>query len=144
MSEMFNRKGLKGLEATAWTGLCETWCDPQGNEVSESNCILEMNKSATELKYKWEHQGKEQEGKITINPDGGATFVDSMHTNNTPLILAELPNTRAMHSFEGVYNEIWGWRVIMAMRGTDPTVHGDLVVQMTNISPWGEVGGCWA
>jgi hypothetical protein len=136
---MFNRKGLQGLEGTAWTGTAETWKDPLGNEVDECNCILEINQPANEVKYRWEHQGKEQEGRIAIKPEGGATFMDSMHTNNSPLVLAELPNSRSMFCFEGPYNDVWGWRVLLTMRATDPSTHGDLVMQMVNIAPWGEV-----
>jgi len=50
------------------------------------------------------------------------------------MVCCAVPGTRAVLCVEGSYMETWGWRIALCHRA--PT--GELVLQMTNIAPWGE------
>ena len=45
-----------------------------------------------------------------------------------------MPSTWALATVQYTYMENWGWRINLCFR--EPT--GELVLQMTNIAPWGE------
>jgi len=86
-----------------------------------------------ELHYSWSYQGEAQNGKFTFS-ETGASWVDSWHQPS----LATCTNVAAakgLFTVEHVYEIDWRWRSQLSKRPD-----GNLVLQMTNITPWGEEG----
>ena len=65
----------------------------------------------------------------------GAEFRDSWHQPE-PMPCDHVDGTRALVEVRGRYGADldWGWRIGLCLRA--PT--GELVLQMTNVAPWGE------
>ena len=80
---------------------------------------------------------KPHEGSLTVT-DAGADFTDTWHQpTNMPCLRAG--RGRALLEVSGTYGAgagpDWGWTTKIALRPS-----GELVIQMTNITPWGETG----
>lgn len=123
---------LAELAGTSWTGTKELWLDRAGNDASRSECALRIDADA--LRYTWSHEGKTHEGTIVPNEDG-VTWSDSFHQKE-PVKAARIEGAwglLAYHFTWGPADEPWGWRTVVSRRPS-----GELVVQMTNITPWGE------
>lgn len=99
-----------------------------------SNCTVKITNDDA-IHYTWEREGIQHQGAIHITHKGaGGYFKDTFHTSGSEMMLAFVPNPRTLLCLEGVYQEVWGWRIAMCFRNST----GELVVQMTNIAPWGE------
>ena len=126
---------LKDLEGTRWTGKCELYLDPEGNSAVTSDCTVAVDDAV--VHYTWSHEGKEHNGTFTLR-DRGATFTDSFHS---PQPMPCEPVTRAgcllavIGSYSAGEGPRWGWLTTLSLRPTE-----ELVLQMTNITPWGEDG----
>jgi len=68
--------------------------------------------------------------------DGHITWTDSWHQSKL-VECAELPKAWGLFALHYTYaageGPDWGWRTIFSQRPT-----GELVLQMTNLTPWGE------
>lgn len=121
---------LDELVGSRWEGTSELWEDPLGDVVKKSDCTLAVKQG--EVEYTWSYEGKAHEGKLTFGADG-TTFTDSWHQQES-IAARPVDNPRSIATVEYTYMETWGWRINLCHR--DPT--GELVLQMTNIAPWGE------
>lgn len=126
---------LRDLRGSRWSGKGELWLDPLGNEAAVSDCTLVIEDAA--VRYTWSHEGKAHEGSLALR-DGGAEFTDTFHSSQ-PMQFAPFPVPGALLSLIGSYSmdggPAWGWRIALCHRPT-----GELVLQMTNVTPWGEDG----
>lgn len=123
------------LVGTRWAGRAELWLDPLGDEAQISDCALAVHESAIE--YTWSHEGAEQRGSLGLTPPG-ARFTDTFHASE-PMECVARPDAWGLVDVLGTYGPPdrppWGWRIQLSLRPTD-----ELVLQMTNITPWGEEG----
>jgi len=120
------------LAGTKWSGQGELWLDPLGNQADVCDCTIEVAKDA--IDYRWSHEGKPHTGRIALRPEG-ADFTDTFHAPTTMSFVAKAPTWCVVDLF-GTYEcggPPWGWRILLSLRPT-----GELVLQMTNIAPWGE------
>lgn len=121
------------LTGGEWTGEGELWLDPTGDEAVRFECTASSTSSA--IDYKWFHDDTQHRGRVRWTGDGG-TFQDTYHT----------PEETACRRVEGARGVVgltfdypagegpdWGWEVHVSLRPG-----GQLVVQMTNVAPWGE------
>ena len=125
-------KTLADLGGTSWAGQGELWLDPLGNEVEVSKCTLQVVDAG--IQYTWVYKDKEHQGSIELSA-AGAQFTDSWHQPES--MTCRRLEGRGLFQVEGTYgpDNDWGWRIGFCMRA--PT--GEVVLQMTNIAPWGEV-----
>lgn len=127
---------LKALSGSHWTGEAELWRDPMGDVVDRSPCTITIGDAITAehgvIHYTWSLEGTAHQGQLEIQP-GGARFTDSWHQKDGA-DCADVPAWGAMVSVRCAYAETWGWRITLCFR--EPT--GQLVLQMTNVTPWGE------
>jgi hypothetical protein len=123
---------LAELESTHWTGAAELWLDPLGDEAQRSDCTITVE--ADGIRYTWSYQGEAQEGRVVLD-DTGADFTDTWHQKE-PLRFTPVTDARGLFHVEGRYgpDADWGWRILLSHR----TPTGELVLQMTNVAPWGE------
>lgn len=123
---------LSAFEGTSWTGTAELWLDPLGDEGVSSDCTISIEKDR--VRYTWSHEGKSHQGSVTLT-EGGAEFIDSWHQPE-PMSCHDVPGAAGLFQVAGSYGpgSEWGWRTGLSFRA--PT--GELVLQMTNIAPWGE------
>lgn len=127
---------LRALVGSQWVGRNELWLDPLGDVVNACDARLRVEEGA--IHYTWSHEGKAHEGRLVLR-EGGADFVDTFHAA-TGMPLVTNPGGRALVDLSGTYYETWGWRITLSQRPNDDSteVPGALVLQMTNITPWGE------
>lgn len=126
---------LAKLTETQWMGKGELWLDPLGNRAEYFDCDLNIGNEA--IKYTWLYENETKSGSFTFN-ETGATWVDSWHQQNLVHCLY-VPNAWGIftvsHEYEVPESKNWGWRSKLSERPD-----GSLVLQMTNITPWGEEG----
>ena len=126
---------LRALQNTKWVGQGELWLDPLGNTAD--TCAVSLEVHADKITYAWSHDGKPHTGTIALR-DGGADFTDTFHSSTT-MAFTSVSSTWALVELFGTYpapeGPPWGWRITLAHRPSD-----ELVLQMTNITPWGEDG----
>ncbi|MEO1348619.1 MAG: hypothetical protein AAFW84_07445 [Cyanobacteria bacterium J06635_15] len=126
---------INEFEGSEWEGKAELWLDPEGNEVDISQCTLAINSGV--LAYTWAYEGETKTGSFTFH-DGGATWTDSWHQPE-PTHCEYLSGAWGLFTVEYSYSvpssPDWGWRSKLSQRPD-----GSLVLQMTNIAPWGEEG----
>lgn len=122
---------LLGLAGTTWKGTNELWLDPLGDEVDRSEGTIQLDEST--VRYTWLREGTTHSGKIELREDG-ADFTDSWHQTEV-MVCRRLPVVRGFFHVEGAYGPQadWAWRISLSQRPS-----GQLVLQMTNIAPWGE------
>jgi hypothetical protein len=118
---------------TTWSGESELWVDPMGNDADVSDATL--NVSADGIIYTWVYKGAEQSGELRW--DGEALqWKDSWHQPEG-VTLTLVPGhgslIAAEYSYAAGQGPDWHWRIKLAERPD-----GTLVLQMTNIAPWGE------
>jgi hypothetical protein len=125
-------KALAALDGSRWSGTGELWLDPLGDQASTSPCTFALDGPV--LRYTWSHEGAAHRGSITLE-EGGALFTDTFHQPD-PTRGALLPRAPGIFQLRYAYgpDADWGWRIALSLRA--PT--GELVLQMTNIAPWGE------
>jgi len=123
---------LAELEGTQWTGTAELWLDPLGNDVQKSDCTMTIE--PREVLYTWSHEGKEHQGSVALREDG-ADFTDTWHQPET-MRCEPVGGALGIFQVQGQYgpDSEWRWRIGLSLR----TPTGELVLQMTNIAPWGE------
>lgn len=129
---------LNELVGTKWKGSAELWLDPKGNEPSLSDC--EVSIRADGIDYTWSHEDTAHTGRIDLKGPGGS-FTDTFHSATPmPMKAPERPST-ALFDVQGVWgppDAPWGWRIWLSCRPVGDFGNGELVLQMTNITPWGE------
>lgn len=120
------------LHGTRWTGTAELWLDPLGDDVVRSDCTISVDTDA--VRYTWSHEGEAHEGSVTLSDDD-AEFTDSFHQPQ-PMMCRRLLDAGGLFQVQGEYGpeSDWRWRIGSSLR----TPTGELVLQMTNIAPWGE------
>ncbi len=120
------------LEGTSWKGTNELWLDPLGDEALRSEGTIRIE--ANVVRYTWSHEGKAHEGSFTLRADD-ADFVDTWHQAE-PMKCRRLVGAPGLFQVQGAYGpeKDWGWRTALCLRAPD----GELVLQMTNVTPWGE------
>jgi hypothetical protein len=126
---------LTGLVGSKWTGSGELWLDPEGNQADRCDCAMHFDADA--LHYTWSYEGQAKEGSFTFE-DGGASWVDSWHQTK-PAKCVDVKDDWGLFTVAHTYGDPpgppWGWRSKFSERPD-----GSLVLQMTNITPWGEDG----
>jgi len=123
---------LSDLQGSRWLGTAELWTDPLGNEAQKSDCTLAIDGDV--IRYTWKYEGAEQHGSIALR-EGGADFTDTWHQGE-PMRCRRIAAPSGLFQVRGEYgpDSDWGWRIGLSLR----TPTGELVLQMTNIAPWGE------
>ncbi len=128
-------KTIKELAGSAWTGKAELWLDPLGNESVVSDCTMAIDEAG--VTYTWSHDGKPHRGGLKVR-EGGADFTDTFHSP-TSMSCDEVPSLPGLLAVAGTYaagdGPPWRWRTTLSVRPS-----GELVLQMTNVTPWGEDG----
>ncbi|MBE9103159.1 DUF1579 family protein [filamentous cyanobacterium LEGE 07170] len=126
---------LTEFQGSEWKGKAELWLDPAGNDVDVSECTLAIKPGV--VSYTWAYEGETQTGSFTFD-DSGTTWTDSWHQPE-PVHCASLSGAwgifTVQHSYSTPSSPDWGWRSKLSQRPD-----GSLVLQMTNIAPWGEEG----
>jgi hypothetical protein len=126
---------LRELQTTTWAGRSELWLDPLGDQAIVSECTITLGDRA--IDYAWTYEGKPQAGRLALR-DGGADFTDTWHSPSV-MPCEAVAGSWALVDVEGTYaaggGPPWGWRILVCHRPSD-----ELVLQMTNIAPWGERG----
>ena len=124
------------LAGTSWKGTAELWLDPLGNVAATSECTVKVGES--EVSYTWAYEGEPHQGRLALRA-GGADFTDTFHSS-TAMPCAAVPSTWALVDVFGTYEAgdgpPWGWRIAISQRPGG----GEIVIQMTNVKPWGEDG----
>lgn len=124
---------LQHKAGSRWQGQSELWLDPLGNEALESPATLVIH--ADGIDYSWQYQGKNQAGRLTFT-DTQASWHDIWHQPDTVKLQYSADNHgifSAWYAYPAPPDEDWYWRIQLAQRPDDT-----LVLQMTNIAPWGE------
>jgi len=123
---------LAPWNGSRWKGSSELWLDPLGDKGV--SCAAGLEVGETSLSYTWSYEGKAQQGSVSLG-ESSATFRDSWHQPEE-MQCRLLSGARGIFQVEGSYGpeQDWGWRIGLFLR--QPT--GELVLQMTNIAPWGE------
>ncbi len=125
---------LAELAGTEWAGTGELWLDPSGNQGESYPCSLRVG--AGRVVYEWQYEGKKQQGEYRLGDGGGASWSDTWHQPDAQEC-RPIPGGWGLFAVEYNYRAEggpdWGWRMGLSQRPT-----GELVLQMTNITPWGE------
>lgn len=128
---------LAELANTTWVGTSELWLDPENNVGITAPCSIEVTPGT--ITYRWSYEGKPQTGTLVLRDDGGLAFTDTWHMPGGMAMSANA-GTWAMVDATGTYpagdGPPWGWRIYVSRRPDSD----ELVLQMTNICPWGEDG----
>ncbi len=126
---------LTELDGTNWTGQGELWLDPEGNKADVYDCQLQVKNDV--ISYSWTYEGEAKKGNFTFN-ENGAIWVDSWH-QPTAANCINVAGTWGLFTVKYTYevpsHPNWGWQNKLTERPD-----GTLVLQMTNIAPWGEEG----
>ncbi|TDO98016.1 hypothetical protein [Marinomonas balearica] len=126
---------LEKMSGTKWLGNGELWLDPEGNNADTYPCELMIK--ADSIHYVWTFEGEKKQGSFVFN-DSGAVWVDSWHQQESVQCL-NVPQAWGVftlsYEYEVPNNPNWGWQSKLSERPD-----GTLVLQMTNITPWGEDG----
>jgi hypothetical protein len=125
---------LNQLVGSRWKGESELWLDPAGNEVQTSPCTIAIDDGV--VRYTWQYQGQTHEGSYALR-DGGADFTDTWHSPSA--MACDNVDGWGLLEVAGTYaagdGPPWGWQTTLSLRPT-----GELILQMTNVTPWGEHG----
>ena len=127
------RQFLTKLEGSNWTGRGELWLDPEGNKADSYDCQLHVENDA--ITYTWVYENETKKGNFTFN-ESGARWFDSWHQQE-PVKCKDVSDAWGLFTFKHTYDvpsiPSWGWQSKLSERPD-----GSLVLQMTNIAPWGE------
>jgi len=123
---------LSELAGTRWAGTSQLWLDPLGDSGQVGECTMSL--SAVGVEYTWAYEGVPHRGSVVLAA-GSAEFRDTWHQPD-PMECRYLPDSRGLFCVLGSYGPEgdWGWRMTLSLRPHS----GELVLQMTNIAPWGE------
>jgi len=126
--------GIEHLNGTEWAGNGELWLDPTGYEARRHPCTAVVEGNT--LRYRWTVDDAWQEGVFHVEPDGSARWRDSWHQKDEVRCRPE-PGGMALVNVHFTWTPPtgpdWGWRIGVCERPS-----GELVLQMTNVTPWGE------
>jgi hypothetical protein len=126
---------IETLSGTQWTGTGELWLDPLGNEATTYDCTLQVDDGA--VRYTWNHEGEQHRGTFELGADDDH-WHDSWHASER-IACERRPEAWGLVTLWCTYpageGPPWGWRTTLARRPG-----GELVLQMTNCTPWGEEG----
>lgn len=126
---------IRKLDSTDWLGTGELWLDPDGNDADLCECSLAVKSEV--LLYSWSYRGETKRGSFEFF-EGGAIWSDSWHQPESAKCL-NVRNDKGLFAVEHSYSDpsepSWNWRSQLSERPD-----GSLVLQMTNIAPWGEEG----
>lgn len=115
------------------TGTKELWLDPKGNDAVTSDATLQIQPDG--LVYTWSYKGNEKTGELRWI-EHAVSWSDSWHQPDA-VRLEPVRDHGALlageYSYAAGSGPDWHWRIKLARR-PDHT----LVLQMTNIAPWGE------
>ena len=124
---------IEPYKNTSWSGKGELWLDPLGNETVSYDCALEFTDEA--MIYHWSYKSESKQGRYQFTADQ-VTWSDTWHQPEI-VVCQRVKTTRGLFNIEYSYAEegdqSWGWRMQLSQRPDDA-----LVLQMTNIAPWGE------
>lgn len=127
-----------------WAGTKQLWFDPSApSHDSEARAVVNAGAAGQYLTiaYEWEHDGKPQDGVLTVRlrTDETAvamTWVDSFHQSRDWLLLvpsATGPDAvAALGHYPAPTGPDWGWSIEVASTDEDT-----LVITMHNIEPGG-------
>ena len=126
---------LSKFVGTKWSGKGELWLDPEGNKAGLFSCHLEVKSGS--ISYTWDYEGETKKGKYTFNENEGS-WIDSWHQPGQ-VKCEDATDEWGLFTFKHTYevpsSPSWGWQSKLSERPD-----GSLVLQMTNIAPWGEEG----
>jgi len=129
------KEWLSKLAGTNWVGDGELWLDPEGNKAARYECGLKSEPDA--IYYTWSYENETKKGCFTFN-ESGAVWIDSWHQPKSVQCII-LPKAWGIftvnHTYDVPSSPSWGWQSKLSERPD-----GTLVLQMTNITPWGEEG----
>lgn len=120
---------------TQWQGLGELWLDEAGNETITYPCSL--NFDGKRLQYSWQYENEEKKGCFIIE-QAHLVWADSWHQGEQVkcnLVKDSWALFSAFYAYNVPDNPDWGWRLLLSQRPS-----GELVLQMTDVTPWGEEG----
>ncbi len=126
---------LSKLVGSRFVGRGELWLDPLGNEAEWCDCAIEVADGV--IRYEWSYQGKPQQGSYKLTPSG-ADWTDTWHQTSVmscPRVAGGFGLMCVTGTYAAPPGPDWGWRSVLSVRPD-----GDLVLQMTNVTPWGEEG----
>ena len=124
---------INDLEGQQWRGQSKLWLEP-GAPVRESEATAHV-KGGT-LYYTWSFEGKAQQGVLKPDEEGSARWRDTWHQpadTECTALPAFGARLCAVCSYPAPPGPDWHWRIGLAERPD-----GALVLQMTNITCWGE------
>ncbi|MEO0437330.1 MAG: hypothetical protein AAF098_10515 [Pseudomonadota bacterium] len=124
---------LPGIGGGHWSGRSELWLDIGGNEAIESSCELAVEPD--QLTYTWSRGEKHYEGRFANGDADTVQWSDSFHQAE-PVSCAREERWSLLslyYTYPAGEGPDWGWRLAISQRPDD-----SLVLQMTNIAPWGE------
>lgn len=126
---------LTKFAGTKWLGSGELWLDPEGNNSDKYDCELTIDINS--ISYSWFLENKIEKGSFIFNEDG-AIWADTWHQPE-PVQCFNVAEAWGIFTINYAYevpnNPNWGWQSKLSERPD-----GSLVLQMTNITPWGEEG----
>ncbi|MEM7692629.1 MAG: hypothetical protein AAF194_09370 [Pseudomonadota bacterium] len=124
---------LPGIRGGHWSGRSELWLDVGGNEAIEGGCELSVD--SNQLSYSWSRGDKHHEGRFTLGDDGSVYWSDSFHQAEPVRCVQEerWSLLSLYYTYPAGEGPDWGWRLAFSQRPDS-----SLVLQMTNIAPWGE------
>ena len=118
-----------------WKGNAELWMDPEGNDAKLCECSLVIDSGG--LSYTWAYEAEIKTGAMIFKEED-ATWLDSWHQPEhvkCNYVSGSLGLVTLEYSYSAPPGPDWGWRIKLSQRPDD-----SLVLQMTNITPWGEEG----
>jgi hypothetical protein len=127
-----SRRDLAELVGTEWVGEGALWLDPLGDEARRYRCTMHIDEEA--VRYTWEHEGKTREGVFTLQGQG-ARWSDTWHQPRA-VDCRDRSGAWGLLALRSTYpggGADWGWATTLSSRPS-----GEMVLQMTNIAPWGE------
>lgn len=127
------RSWVVDQQGTSWSGASELWTNPTGDDGEVSDATMRIG--ANNIGYTWVYKNVQQDGELRWNGDA-LRWEDSWHQPEG-VALTIVPGHGSLLAAEYSYatgsGPDWHWRIKLAQRPD-----GTLVLQMTNIAPWGE------
>lgn len=127
-----------------WIGTNKLWLEPaEPSSDSEATAAADLvaNGKFLAVRYTWADEGETQEGFMLVGArtDGAsaqATWVDSWHMGDSPMVCRQVPSKEGVLALLGSYpapsGPDWGWRLEI-----EPQPPDRWTMRMVNISPEG-------
>jgi hypothetical protein len=124
-------EALQKVAGIKWLGTGELWLDAGQDDAHRCECTLQVEANA--IAYGWFHEGKGQSGRFSLS-GAEVGWSDTWHQSD-PVKCARILGAAGLLACQYSYSMSgdWRWRVVLSQRPT-----AELVLQMTNIAPWGE------